>query len=1088
MHTSRRVGFSLAVILMSLTPAAHSQESSDALLGRAKTVLPQLDGELRVPGLKEPVEVLRDRWGVPHIYAKNQDDLFFAQGFVAAQDRLFQIDLWRRVGLGQTAEIFGEVAVSADYFARLLRYRGDMNAEWRSYAPDAEVIATAFTQGINAYIDRIGDKLPIEFQVLGYKPAKWQPADILGRMSGIIMTNNFQREVARAGLISKVGLEQARVIAPTDPPRPFAPAPGLDLAGITSDIFRDYTVATRALKFRPSTTESNNWVVDGSLSASGKPLLASDPHRALAVPSLRYLVHLNAPGWNVIGSGEPALPGIALGHNERIAWGFTIVGTDQADIYVEQTHPDDPLQYKVGDRWESMRVVRESIRVKGHDERRELRLCFTRHGPVIHHDEKKRLAFALKWVGSEPGGAAYLGALSIARAQNRKEFVDSLNAWKTPGENFAYADVDGQIGWVAAGLTPIRKGWDGLLPVPGESDQYEWQGYLPLAELPQSFNPPKHWLATANHNILPPGYKHEIAYEWAAPHRFLRIQDRLSAASKFTLDDFQSIQHENTSLPGQALVRVLKATDLPAELAPFAKLFTQWDGVLTRDAKAGPLYAVWLQELTAALYGDRLPKDARLERGDLRSVAVLLEQLTAPSEAWFGKDPALGRDALVRKTFETAVARTRKLLGDDPNAWSWGKMHTATFEHPLASMGTMYAETFNLGPVERPGDSHTPNNTRHDDNFKQIHGASYRQLFDLADWDRGLATSTPGQSGQPGSPHYGDLLPLWADGKYFPLAYSRQKVEEVKSHRLLLQPAPAGTRKATHTYKQVGSLAVKADVYGYDDSQQRPVVVWVHGGALIMGHRESVPRWLSDACREYGFVLVSIDYRLAPETQLPEIIADLEDAFRWVRDRGPQLFHADPQRIGVVGGSAGGYLTLTAGFRAQPRPTALVSLWGYGDLVGDWYSRPSPHLRHQTSKMSREEAFQQVSGPPISDARERKGNGGAFYQFCRQQGLWPKAVSGWDPHQEAGKFAPYMPVKNVSREYPPTLLIHGDKDTDVPYEQSVLMAEQFKKSGVEHRLITLAGAEHGLAGGDPQAIDEAYRAAVEFLQEHLSRK
>jgi acetyl esterase/lipase len=294
------------------------------------------------------------------------------------------------------------------------------------------------------------------------------------------------------------------------------------------------------------------------------------------------------------------------------------------------------------------------------------------------------------------------------------------------------------------------------------------------------------------------------------------------------------------------------------------------------------------------------------------------------------------------------------------------------------------------------------------------------------------------------------------------------------------------TPKVTHTYKQVGDLAIRADVLAFAGERPRPVVVWIHGGALIMGHRESIPRWLQDAASESGWVLVSIDYRLAPETKLSEIIADVEDAFRWVRDQGPKLFHADPAKIGVAGGSAGGYLTLTSGFRVQPRPQVLVSLWGYGDLVGPWYSTPSPHPRHQTSKLSRDEAWKQVSGPPVSDSRDRKGDGGAFYQFCRQTGGWPQAVSGgWDPHKEPEKFHAFMPLVNVTREYPPTLLIHGDKDTDVPYEQSVLMDAALTKHGVEHKLLTIAGGEHGLAGVEKAKSDEVYQAAVAFLRKHL---
>ncbi len=289
----------------------------------------------------------------------------------------------------------------------------------------------------------------------------------------------------------------------------------------------------------------------------------------------------------------------------------------------------------------------------------------------------------------------------------------------------------------------------------------------------------------------------------------------------------------------------------------------------------------------------------------------------------------------------------------------------------------------------------------------------------------------------------------------------------------------------TYTYKKVNGLEIKADVHRADDRVTRPVVVWIHGGALINGHRAGVSGRMKGPLLDAGYAIVSIDYRLAPETQLPAIIEDVEDAFVWLRKEGPKLFNVDVSKIAVMGGSAGGYLTLTTGFRVKPRPTVLVPFWGYGDLVGDWYSKPSKHPRHQRSKLSKEQAYQQVSGPPISDSRNRKGNGGAFYQYCRQQGIWPQAVSGWDPIKEAQKFYPYMAVKNVSKDYPPTLLIHGDKDTDVPYEQSVMMAEQFKKHGVEHKLITIQGGEHGLSGGDPKRIAAAYEEALKFTNKYM---
>jgi penicillin G amidase len=765
-------------------------QTPDTLMQKAKDVLAQLQGDVAVPGLREPVEVLRDRWGVAHIYAKNTDDLFFAQGFAAAQDRLFQLDWWRRVAVGETAEVVGPAAVPGDRFARLMLYRGDMEAEWASYSPDTQRIVTAFTKGINAYIDQLGGRWPIEFQILAYAPKKWRPQDCLGRMSGIIMSRNFQAEVFRAELIARVGLDKARQVVPTDPQRLFAPAPGLDLAGIDLSVLAGYLAATSAPTYQLPPSESNNWVVDGMLSASAKPLLASDPHRGITIPALRHLVHLHAPGWNVIGAGEPALPGVALGHNEHIAWGITIVGTDQADLYVEETHPQDPAQYKVGADWEKMTLVHERIAVRGANAPVDVELRFTRHGPVIHQDDKRQRAFALRWSGSEPGGAAYLGGLAVSRARNKAEFLGALKCWKIPALNFVYADKDDNIGWVAAGLTPIRKGWDGLLPVPGAGGQYEWQGFLPVKDLPQSFNPAQHFLATANHNILPAGYPHEIGYEFSPIYRFARIKQRLEAQKKFDLEDFKSIQHESTSLPGQALVRLLRTIDIaePA-LAPYAQLFREWDGVLSRTAQAGPLYAAWIRDLQDAFYGAHVPKELLEGVRSLSGIPVMLAALEKPDKTWFGDKAQAERDRLMRTTFAGAVAKVQKLLGNDPAQWSWGKLHTAKLRHPLATLGPAYAKAFNLGPVPRGGDAQTPNNTRHDEQFQQLHGASYRQLFDLADWDRGLATSTPGQSGQPGSPHYADLLPLWAEGQYFPLAYSRAKVEQVAENRLHLKPA-----------------------------------------------------------------------------------------------------------------------------------------------------------------------------------------------------------------------------------------------------------------------------------------------------------
>jgi penicillin amidase len=609
-------------------------------------------------------------------------------------------------------------------------------------------------------------------------------------MAGLTMSASFRNEVSRAELIAAVGLENARRLAPADPPHAYGPAPGVDLDAIDRRILVGYTAATRPLAFPPESGGSNNWVVDGTRSASGKPLLANDPHRALNLPALRYLVHLSAPGWHVIGAGEPALPGVAIGHNERIAWGMTIVGTDQGDLYVEETDPDDPTRYKVGERWEKMHVVRETIAVRGGDPV-GVELRSTRHGPVLYQDARRHRAYALRWAGHEPGTAGYLGCLALNRAGNWGEFLQACRAWKLPGENLVYADVDGNIGWVAAALTPVRKGWDGLLPVPGASGKYAWQGFLEVADLPQEFNPPRHVIATANYNILPPGYTKHLTYEWAAPYRQRRVRAQLEEQRRWTVADFQRLQHDNVSLPGRLLARLAKRVKPGGPVQQrHLDLLTGWDGTLTADSKAGLLYGLWLNELVKA-YARRHVPERLVEFVSTRNgLAAILAALERPDEATFGPQPEAARDRLLSETFSLAVRLAWRLVPGGEGAWAWGRLHTATFRHPLASRGPAFAAAFNLGPVPTPGDANTPNAASTDPRLRHTAGASFRQIFDLADWDRGVATSTPGQSGQPGSSHYGDLLPLWAKGEYFPLAFSRARVEEVTRHRLLLRPVP----------------------------------------------------------------------------------------------------------------------------------------------------------------------------------------------------------------------------------------------------------------------------------------------------------
>lgn len=776
-----------AVLAMAVSQVG-APPATEALSETARKALAQLEGEIRLPGLAEPVEVLRDRWGVPHIYARNQHDLFFAQGFVAAQDRLFQLDLWRRIAVGETAAVMGPAGLERDRFARLLRYRGDMQAEWGSYSPDTREIATAFTDGINACIDHLGQRLPVEFGILGVKPARWRPEDVLGRMSGITMVRNFTNEVKRAALVAAIGAERARRIAPTDPVTEYGPVAGFDLAGIDKSVLRRLEAATAGLSFDPGQGGSNNWVVDATLSASGSPMLANDPHRPILLPSLRYLVHLHAPGWNVIGAGEPALPGVAVGHNEQVAWGITVVNTDQCDLYVEETNPADPTEYRADGRWRKMEIVREPVSVKGAKEANVVELRYTRHGPVIHEDEKLHRAYALRWAGAEPGGAAYLGSLALDRATDWNGFRQAIRAWKVPSENVVYADRQKNIGWVATALTPIRNGWNGLLPVPGAEGRYEWKGFLDVDQYPQEFNPGRHYVVTANSNILPRGYTREIAYEWTQPFRFERLRQRIEAQKRFTPADFRSMQYDVVSLPGQALARLagLTAIDDPA-LAREAARIAGWNGTLTRGSTEGPLYSVWLAELLTEFYRPHVPAESLEFVVDQRGAELVLPALEKLDPAWLGENARARRDELLRVSLTAALKKLALPAGGASGTLDWGHYRGMTFRHPLEKLGSPYAELFNLGPVPRIGDKYTPNPTSVS-TTGVVSGASYREIFDLSDWDLALATNTPGQSGQPGSPHYADLLPLWNDGDYFPLKFSRPAVEEVTRHRLTLRP------------------------------------------------------------------------------------------------------------------------------------------------------------------------------------------------------------------------------------------------------------------------------------------------------------
>ena len=722
---------------------------------------------LPIAGLKQPVEILRDRWGVPHIYAKNTHDLFFAQGYITAKDRLFQIDLWRRVGTGKLAEVLGPAMLDRDRLARSVNFHGDWAKEWAAYGADARPIVTAFTDGINAYIAGLAGKRSAEFAMVGYDPGLWVPEDCLSRVAGLLMTGNLRAEVQHAQDAAKFGLESVTKNNLFDPPVLLELPKGLDLADITAQVIKTYNQAVGPVALTAE-IGSNNWVVDGSMTVTGRPILANDPHRPVQLPSLRKTVHLVAPGWDAIGSGEPALPGIALGHNQNIAFGFTIVGIDQQDLYVETVNPENVAEYRWQGGWKRFEVEPQTVKVKGEADRK-VELRHTVHGPVIYEDTGKHRAYALRWVGTEPGTAGYLAGISLMRAKDWGEFQHAMTGYKVPSENVIYADTKGNIGWQVGGLTPIRKGWSGLFPVPGDG-QYEWSGFRDPATLPMEFNPARHYIATANNNVMPPDYQTPLGYDsWALPFRVNRIKQMLGTGKKFDIDDFVEMQQDVLSLPARRFQAVLRKWS-PIEDSRSARVRREllaWDCKLTADSGEALIYEFWITKLQAQV--TKQDPDSR------PNLELLLRKLEANSDlAMLGK--------MLGDTLEATLVQLEAQNGADETKWRWGRRHLLTLQHPSKS------PQFALGAVERPGDANTVNATS-GLNYQQTAGASWREVIDVGNWDRSVITNVPGESGDPASPHYSDLLNNWAAGRYHPLPYSRKAVEAATEERIELVPA-----------------------------------------------------------------------------------------------------------------------------------------------------------------------------------------------------------------------------------------------------------------------------------------------------------
>jgi len=783
----RGVIWGLAAVLMA--GAAHAEVSSAVRQEAAP-----------VAGLQAPAELIVDRWGIPHIYAASSRDAFFLQGWNAARDRLWQIDLWRKRGLGRLSASFGPAYAAQDRAARLFLYRGDMAAEWAAYDPGGKEAVESFAAGVNAYVAEVkaGKRpLPVEFKLTSSQPEAWAPEDIL-RIRSHALVSNVTSEVARARTICAGGPAADTLRRKLEPAHKVVVPKGLDPCDVPADVLKDYVLATEPVSFKALAPKSlgdvieergaegsNNWTISAARSATGRPILANDPHRPVGAPSLRYIAHLDAPGLSIIGAGEPALPGVSFGHNDTTAFGITIFYIDQEDLYAYQTK-GNAYRYKGG--LEPMKVVRETIEVKG-EAPREVELHYTRHGPVVWQDDAKGKAFVVRTIWNEPGLAGYFGSSRMWRAKGWDDFQTARNKWGAPPLNLVYADAKGDIGWSAAGRTPVRPNWDGLMPVPGDG-RYEWAGFVEDGGLPASKNPAEGYFATANAMNIPaePAYpreKRQLGFEWADPTRTQRIHEVLDGLPKSTLADSMALQTDSVSPQarrGIALVKDLSSPD--PDVARAIALLKAWDANETTDSAAAAIYETWavkhLGRHTAGAAG--FPEAARKLIGAGSPDPTLL---------WLEGQPAKVRDPVLLSSLADAVGELKGRLGPDMATWTWGRLHQAKFVPAIAALADpQLAAQMTVGPLQVPGSASTPRAaTWRAGDFQQTAGASVRIVLDVGAWDNSMAINTPGQSGDPTSPHYRDLFPLWAAGSYVPLRFSRAAVEADAETVMKLTPA-----------------------------------------------------------------------------------------------------------------------------------------------------------------------------------------------------------------------------------------------------------------------------------------------------------
>ena len=759
---------------------------------------------IELGGILDKVEVLRDNYGINHIYANNQNDLFFMQGYLAAKDRLFQFEIWRRQATGSVSEIFGEDELERDIGTRLFKFRGDIKEELNHYHEDGFEIVSSFVSGVNKYIEEVNinpDLLPIEFEILGIKPELWTNEVVISRHQGLL--GNIQEELNIGRAVSLIGEELVKDLLWLHPKNPSLKLPDdITYEDLKQDILRLYDAYRDPIEFKEKyilekyrnddelvdifqddiindkfSTGSNNWAISAEKSESNFPILANDPHRSLSNPSLRYMAHLVAPGWNVIGGGEPEIPGISIGHNGIGAWGLTVFRTDAEDLYIYDLNPRNSYQYFYNGQWNEFEIIKETIKVKGTEDI-DINLFYSVHGPVTFIDTRRNKAYTVKNGWSEIGGSPYLASLRMDQAKTWDEFREACTYFNIPGENMVWADKYGDIGWQAVGIAPIRKTHSGMVPVSGDGSN-KWEAYLPIIEKPNLFNPEIGYISTANQNVTPGDYNkwEAIGFDWADPYRGNRINRVLESKEKFNLKEMLRLQVDYYSIPSEQIINL--SSGLISNNIEYFTMLEKWDKKLSKSSIEAGIYIEWQNQLFLEVTKKFIPQKVN-KYIDMQLFKVI-EKI---SEMNINE-----KKELLNRTFNSSVDNLKEKFGENPDNWVYGQKdfkHVKIY-HPLEKVvNDSIREIIGLKSYSRGGDGYTPGSTSN--SLNQESGGSFRVMIDTGNWDNSFATNSPGQSGDPKSKFYDNLYEDWANDVYFPLLFSKSKILKNLSKRTVFKP------------------------------------------------------------------------------------------------------------------------------------------------------------------------------------------------------------------------------------------------------------------------------------------------------------